>query len=83
MKAISVKYLSPTDHKGARLKATDGDGNSITISYPHEFSPPKCQSQAAVALCRKMGWTGKLQAGCIGNLWVFVFVDGLGDQFTI
>ena len=81
MKAISVKYLCPTDHKGARLKATDGDGNSITISYPHEASPPKCQAQAAIALCKKMGWSGELISGHVNNAWVFVFAEA--DRFPI
>ena len=30
MKAIETRYIGPTDYKGARIKADDGDGNTTT-----------------------------------------------------
>ena len=38
MTAILTKYLGPTDHKGARIKAWSVGGRSVTIPYPHELS---------------------------------------------
>jgi len=32
MRAVKTKYLGPTNHKGSRIKATDGV-NSLTCSY--------------------------------------------------
>lgn len=78
MKAISTKYIPATDYKGSRIKADDGDGNTVTISYPHEFDTEKAHAQAALALCRKMGWTDRLHgngliAGGTKSGYVFVF----------
>lgn len=73
MKAIQTKYLPCTDYKGSRIKAYDGDGNSITISYPHELSGMDAHEKAAKALCTKMNWTGKLIGGGLNKGYVFVF----------
>lgn len=37
MQAITVKFICPTDHRGARLKAAC-DRGSITIDYPYDKS---------------------------------------------
>ena len=73
MKAITTKYLSPTDHKGARIVADDSDGNRVTISYPYELSGEDVHRKAADALCEKMGWSGQLIAGWTKRGYVFVF----------
>jgi len=76
MKAILTKYLSPTNFRGARIKAWDEDGNSVTVSYPHELSGEECHKVAANALCDKMKWPGKetLTGGGVKGGYVFVFV---------
>ena len=81
MKAITTKFLSATNFKGARIKASDNDGNGITISYPYEFSGAAVYAQAAIALCKKMGWTGTLISGSTQSGYVFVFSDS--DRFEI
>lgn len=81
MKAITVKYLAPTYARGSRMKADDGDGNTLTIGYPHEFSGEKAYAQAAIALCRKMNWTGELIAGATKAGYVFCFTTS--DRYTI
>ena len=75
MKAILVKYISPTNTRGSRLKATDCDRNSIVISYDHSLERSELYRSAAVALCAKMGWSGAetLIEGGLGNNSVFVF----------
>ena len=36
-KAIITRYLGPTNTKGARIVASDGDGNRITVPYSRVF----------------------------------------------
>lgn len=66
MQAIVTKYIGPTGTKGARIKAAC-DAGSITIPYPHELSGEDVYAAAAMALCRKLGWTE--ENGHRGN-WV-------------
>ena len=73
MKAITTKFHGPTNIKGSRISATDSDGNRVTISVDHSLGIDERHDAAAVALCRKMGWTGKLIRGGLknGNAYVF------------
>ena len=75
MKAIVTKYHGPTNFKGARITASDEDGNRVTISYPHELSGEDVHRKAAMALCDKMEWAGELVGGSLKRGYVFVFVD--------
>ena len=75
MKAISTKYLGPSNVRGSRIKAYDEDGNQATINYPHELSGEAVHRQAAEALRDKMGWTGTLIGGGTKEGYVFVFAD--------
>lgn len=74
MKAIVTKYHGPTDTRGARITADDGDGNRITISYPYELSGEDVHRKAAEALRDKMGWTGNLIGGATKDGYAFVFM---------
>jgi len=75
MKAILTKYLGPTNFKGARIKAYDGDGNSITISFDYGLNSEDRHKKAAVALCEKMDWSADLVGGGIKNGYAFCFID--------
>jgi len=75
MKAIETTYHGPTTCKGARIKADDGDGNTVWISYPYASSREAGHRAAADALLTKMGWTGKMVGGATKRGYVFVFVD--------
>ena len=75
MKAIETRYIGPTDYRGARIKADDGDGNTITISYPHELSGEDAHRAAAMALCHKMNWGGDMVGGTTKRGYVFVFTS--------
>lgn len=85
MQAIITKFVNPTDHKGARIKATC-DAGSITIPYPHELGEgSKAHALAAMALVRKLGWVpkgpnGEHQNGHVGA-WV-VGASNKGDTQT-
>lgn len=74
MKAIITKYLGPTNFRGSRIKASDGDRNQITISYDDALSSDDAHDAAALALCRKMGWTryNLMRGGTpTGNVYTF------------
>jgi hypothetical protein len=74
MKAITTKYHGPTNTRGSRITADDGDGNRITVSYDHSASMgADVHSQADIALCRKMNWKGELIAGATKDGYAFVF----------
>lgn len=75
MKAIQTKFLPATNSCGSRIKAIAGWKKSLTITipYPDESSGMDAHAQAALALCRKMGLTGKLIGGGLPDSYVFVF----------
>lgn len=83
MKAITTRYLGPTDTKGSRIKADDGAGNTYTMPYPYEFGPGiDAFAPAAIALCLKMGWKyGELIGGGTKDGYVFVFSES--DRYAI
>ena len=70
MQAIQTRYLSPTNSRGARIKAWAAAG-SITIPYPHELSGQACHRKAAEALAAKCQWDtpfyGQLLGGQLEN----------------
>ena len=76
MQAITVKYLSPTNTQGARLKA-DTKAGSVTIGYPYHTQGETAARIAAYALCEKFRWKPhNLEGGQLKNGdYVFVFVD--------
>ena len=51
---IRVRYLGPTNYRGARIKADDGHGNSVTIERDYAFTSDEQEEQAAHALARKL-----------------------------
>lgn len=58
MQSITTKYISATNTRGSRIKATAGKGQSITIGYDHGAT---CAHRvAAVALINKLDWCGDL-----------------------
>ena len=62
MQAIITKYLSPTNTRGARIKATASAG-SVTIPFPYELGLYERHEKAALALCAKLGWDFELTGG--------------------
>lgn len=77
MQAIITKYLSATNTRSSRIKATCQAG-SVTISYPHDLTGMYCHAAAAKALVEKLGWGhanyGDLMGGGLpSGDYVFVF----------
>lgn len=81
MKAIETKYIPASSYRGSRIRAYAEGVKSLTISYDHGARNP--HAVAAIALAKRMGWTGTLveggkadQTGC-----VFCFLDS--DRYEI
>jgi hypothetical protein len=74
MKAILTKYQGPTNYKGARIVAIEPDGKRVTIQYPYGLNPAEAHQAAAVELCKKLGWGGKLVTGALKHDYVHVFM---------
>lgn len=75
MQSITTKFIGPSNTRGSRIKATTAGGSTLTIPYCHE-SGHGSHSKAAIALARKLGWTGTLVEGCTKDGRVFVFETG-------
>ena len=80
MQAIETKYLSATNCKGSRIKAThQGNVKSVTVDYDHALNLDENHHEAAKALMRKLNWKGEMHGGSTraGMAWVFVSEDSL------
>jgi hypothetical protein len=55
MQAIITKFISSTNHRGARIKATASAG-SVTVPYDHSQDHDEPFRIAARALCDKFNW---------------------------
>ena len=63
MQAIITKFLCPTLHKGARIKALSSLRDSLVISYRPELTREAAHRLAATALCARLGWSDDLVSG--------------------
>lgn len=67
MIAILTRYLPPTNYRGSRVAVRSGNGHRMIVSWDHELDVSGNHRAAALALCRKMGWTGDLASGGTEN----------------
>jgi hypothetical protein len=67
MQAIETKYLGPTNHRGARIKASCHAGQ-VTISRDCAMNIDDNHRAAARALITKLGWFGSWVSGEIASL---------------
>ena len=74
MKAITTKYHGPTDRRGSRFIADDGDGHRVTVSYDHALNSEQNHARACQALKDKMKWEGDMVGGGTkdGMVWAFL-----------
>lgn len=89
--AITTKYLGPTNHRGARIKASAQAG-SVTVSWDHSMSPQQNHVEAARALALVYGWDGVWIGGALPHGTGYAFVlqaacsfgfelgDGTGEE---
>jgi hypothetical protein len=75
--AIQTKYLSPTTHRGARIKASCQRG-STTIPYPYEMRNSESHIVAAKTLIQKFCEEDFKKIGMEydKNPWNFGFTTG-------
>lgn len=84
MKAIRTRYKGPTNFKGSRIIASDGDGNRITIPYDSSLDSGEAHRKGAEALCAKMCWEGEMVSGSLGPDYVFVFLkDDIRQRLVV
>lgn len=70
--AIQTKFLSPTNHRGARVKAVS-DAGSLTVAWDYELGVQENHHAAAVALSERLGWPTDLIGGALpGSGYAFV-----------
>lgn len=55
MHSIETRYLGPTNHRGARIKAKSWAGE-VTIPYDYALPTDIAHTNAAFALAEKLGW---------------------------
>ena len=79
MKAITTRYIGPSNTRGSHMVADDGDGNRVTHHYRSELNAEQNHANACKAMCKKMGWGGQLQAGdllkagrTVAMVWVWI-----------
>jgi len=74
MKAITTRFLSPTESRGARIKASCEAG-TFTSPYDYALDGQAAHRQVAEELVRRLGWScGPLLGGHLANGdYVFVF----------
>ena len=82
--AIQTRYISPTDYRGSRVKAT-AEAGSVTLSWDHALNATDNHRIAAETLAKKYGWISngaRLVGGCIsgpGFVWTVVDADPARD----
>ena len=85
MLGITTKYISASDIKGSRIKATvwnwvKNKPESITISYPHGLSGELCHFEAVKALTKKLDLQVSLdnmRFGGLENGYCFCFESSI------
>lgn len=75
MKAITTKFHGPANVRGSRYTASDSDDNRTTVGADDALSSEGNHDAAALALCKKMGWSGVLVRGGLKGSNVYVWLD--------
>jgi len=60
--AIQTKFLSPTNHRGARISAKC-DAGKIVVQWDYSMNPDRNHAHAAKVLVTKLGWDGQWVSG--------------------
>lgn len=75
MQSIETKYVSPTNTRGAKIKAVSSGGESITIPISYDLDTEQNHAAAAKALKDKLNWKGKMIGGDTKYGYIFVFEE--------
>mgnify|MGYP001501770142 FL=1 len=74
MQTIETRYHASTTHRASKITATaSGSGKRVSISPEGRTTDSEDHAAAAVALCERLGWFGKMVGGHTkrGMIWVF------------
>lgn len=73
-RAIFTEYKGPTDANGSRIVArVAGSGKRFIISWEPALGSQENHDAAAIEVCKRMGWSGKLRGASIqGGGYVYV-----------
>ena len=74
MVAILTKFIGPTNFRGSRVKAFTSSGHRIIVPWDHALGVEENHDAAAIALCRKMEWCGKLVRGGTDVGYAYAFL---------
>lgn len=69
--AITTKYYGPTNHRGARIKASAQAG-AVWVSWDYALNPADNHKAAALALAEKWGWGSDWSGGATTDGYAFV-----------
>jgi hypothetical protein len=81
MQAIETRFYGPTNHRGARVKATCEAG-TITVPWDDGLGVDENHDAAALALLRRLGWHDRVwyrgtTKGSRGNVYVCTTAGGM------
>ena len=82
--AITTRFYGPTNHRGARVKATASAG-SVTVPYDYDGGRDASHQAAAEAFADKFNWVGSWVGGGLPDgscCWVQAD-DGGHDSFEL
>ena len=73
MQAIQTRYVRPTNHRGARMRAGCASG-FVTLPYQDGLGSEGNHKAACDALLKKLGWSAEMVGGEYAGdtYWVFV-----------
>ena len=83
--SILTKYISPSNTRGARIKAVQSGWNekkeckSIIISYPYELNDEAAHKLAACKLLDSLGWEGRIIPASLGAWSEFSYCFAIED----
>ena len=83
--SILTKYISPTNARGARIKAVQSGWNkktecrTITIPYPYELDIDAAHKKAACMLMDSLGWEGRIVPASLGAWSEFSYCFAIED----
>lgn len=72
--AIHTKYIGPTNHKGARVKAY-GQAGAVTVGWDHALDTQGNHNRAVVAFLESFKWGGTWVNGGSADDVGFVYVE--------
>ena len=77
-KAVAVKYLGPTNSRGARVKAAAG-GTNVTLPFRHDKDMGQNIAAAVDELLRRHAWDNPYVLGALAD---GTYVAVLSDKST-